>query len=215
MRLAVVVFWTAVVAAPFVSHIAIVTGHLRGVAAGLAALQAVAVGSVAWRSVGLVRIVGLALAAVMLAVVGMRVVLPQSALGALLTTSGVSHAILYSSLLLLFGQTLQPGRRPLVTTLAIRMQDTMTPAMIAYTRSVTVAWCCFFGGQLVMSGLLLAWAPHAIWSLYVNVLDGLLVALMFVGEYGVRRLRFRNVAHVSPLAIIRRFSSDRQALDHG
>jgi uncharacterized membrane protein len=121
----------------------------------------------------------------------------------------------YSSLLLLFGQTLQPGRRPLVTTLAIRMQDIMTPAMIEYTRSVTVAWCCFFAGQLVMSGVLLACAPHAIWSLYINVLDGLLVAVMFAGEYGVRRLRFRHVQHVSPMAIIRRFSSDRRALDHG
>jgi uncharacterized membrane protein len=215
MRFAVVVFWIAVVAAPFVSHIAIVTGRLRGAAVGFAALQAVAVGIVAWRSGGLVRIAGLTLAWVMLAVVGMRVAQPQSALGALLATSGVSHAVLYSSLLLLFGRTLQNGRRPLVTTLAIRMRDNMTPAMIEYTRSVTVAWCCFFAGQLVMSAVLLAWAPHAIWSLYVNVLDGLLVALMFAAEYGVRRLRFRHVAHVSPLAIIRRFSTDRQALDHG
>ena len=214
-RFAVVVFWIAVVAAPLIAHIAIVTGRLRAIAVVFAAVQAVAVAMVAARSSGVVRIVGLGLAAVMVAAVGMRAVLPNSAMGALLTTSGVSHAILYSSLLLLFGQTLQPGRRPLVTTLAIRMQDTMTPAMIDYTRGVTVAWCCFFGGQLLMSAVLLAWAPHAIWSLYVNVLDGPLIAVMFAAEYGVRRLRFRHVAHVSPLTIIRRFSSDRRALDLG
>jgi uncharacterized membrane protein len=157
----------------------------------------------------------LTLAAILLAVVAIRAVNPHGALSALLATSGVSHAFLYSSLLLVFGQTLRHGRRPLVTSMALRLEKSLSPAMMVYTRRVTQAWCGFFAGQLAMSGALLAWAPHAVWSLFVNVLDGPMVALMFAAEYGLRRLRFRDVSHVSPVTIIRSFTRDRAAFENG
>ena len=133
----------------------------------------------------------------------------------LLTISGVSHAILYSSLLLLFGRTLQPGRCPLVTSMARLLEPVLTPAMIVYTRGVTVAWCGFFAGELLVSAMLWLWAPHSVWSLFVNVLDGPLVVAMFIAEYGVRCMVFRGATHVSPITIIRSFAGRRAMGEHG
>lgn len=215
MRAIVILFWASVVAAPFVSHFAIVSGRFTAVAAGFSAVQAVAVGIVGWRARGSMRAISLVLAAFMLVLALLRLLYSSSAAVELITTSGVTHAILYSSLLLLFGQTLQIDRRPLVTVMATRMQGPLTPALSRYTRAVTVAWCCFFAGQLVLSAALFIWAPHAAWSLVVNVLDGPMVLVMFAAEYTVRRLRFRSETHVSPFAIIRSFARDRAVIENG
>jgi uncharacterized membrane protein len=211
----VVLFWGAVVAAPFVQHAAIATGHWFQLASGFAAIQAVAIAIIARQSRGVTRALGLALAAALLTVVAIRIISPEGDLPALLAASGTSHAILYSSLLLLFAQSLRPGRRSLVTTMAIRLEKGLTPAMLVYTRHVTQAWCGFFAGQLIVSALLLVFAPPEVWSLFVNVLDGPLVALMFAAEYGLRRIRFRNMRHVSPFTIIRSFSRERAVLENG
>lgn len=215
LRPLIILFWGAVVAAPFVQHAAITTGRWFGVAVGFGAVQAAAVVIMAGRSRGIVRGLGLALAGVLFTVVTIRLMHPEGAVPALLATSGVSHAVLYGSLLLLFGRTLQRGRVPLVTAMASRLETDLTPEKAIYTRHVTQAWCCVFAGQLLLSGVLLAFAPHAAWSLFVNVLDGPLVAMVFAVEYGIRRLRFRHAHHVSPFTIIRSFSRDRAVTEHG
>ncbi len=119
----------------------------------------------------------------------------------LLAVAGLSHLALFGGLLVLFGATLLPGRTPLVTELAERLDPGFHPGMAGYTRAVTGAWCLFFAAQLLASLLLLLFAPTAAWSLFVNGLDVALVALMFGAEYGVRRLRFRGHEHV-PLATL-------------
>ncbi|MBV9748521.1 MAG: hypothetical protein JO157_06895 [Acetobacteraceae bacterium] len=119
----------------------------------------------------------------------------------LLAVAGLSHLALFGGLLALFGATLLPGRTPLVTQLAERLDPGFHPSMAGYTRAVTWAWCLLFAGELLASLLLLLFAPAAAWSLFVNGLDVALVALMFLGEYGVRRLRFRGREHV-PLATL-------------
>ena len=110
---------------------------------------------------------------------------------------------MFGGLLALFGVTLLPGRTPLVTRFAERLDPGFRPGMAGYTRAVTWAWCLFFAGQLLVSLLLLMLAPAAAWCLFVNGLDAALVAVMFGAEYGVRRLRFRGHEHV-PLATLLR-----------
>lgn len=102
---------------------------------------------------------------------------------------GLPHALAYGFLLWLFGRTLLAGRQPLITSVARRVHGTLKPEIEAYTRGVTLAWCLFFIGQLVVSALLFALAPADIWLLFVGLLNVPLLAIMFLGEYLCRVIR--------------------------
>lgn len=121
---------------------------------------------------------------------------------------GIPHAAVYALLLWHFGRTLGPGAEPLVTRLARRVHGTLPPAMAAYARRVTIAWCIFFAAQLVISALLFGFASLNLWSLYINFLNFPLLALMFIGEYAYRRIRHRDFLHASFLDGVRAFSHD-------
>jgi uncharacterized membrane protein len=117
-----------------------------------------------------------------------------------------THAALYLGLLLLFGRTLLPRREALVTRLARRFEDPLPPVVARYTRGVTWAWALFAAGQLAASALLLALAPAATWSFFVNALEWPLIAAMFLGEYACRLLVVPRRHRVGPLAAIRAFA---------
>jgi hypothetical protein len=110
----------------------------------------------------------------------------------LVAASAALHASIYVPLLVIFGVTLLPGRAPLITALARKMYGDIPAEMVTYTRGVTWAWCCFFAAQLCTSLILILWAPIVAWSLFVNVLDLPLVALMFAGEQVFRIVRLHN-----------------------
>lgn len=118
----------------------------------------------------------------------------------------VPHAAIYLFLLGLFGRTLVRGREALITAVARRIHGTLKPEIEAYTRRVTFAWCCFFAGQLAVSASLFAWAPLATWSLFVNVLNLPLLALMFAAEYGYRVTRYPEHPRASLAAMLKGFS---------
>jgi uncharacterized membrane protein len=103
--------------------------------------------------------------------------------GPLRLALAVPHAAIYFFLLWWFGRTLQRDSEPLITGIARRVHGTLAPEIEAYTRRVTLAWCGFFAAQIVVSALLVAFAPLDIWSLFVGVLNIPLIALMFVGEH--------------------------------
>ncbi len=102
------------------------------------------------------------------------------------TVSALSHWGIYISLLVMFGLTLRPGREPLITAMARRMQGELSHEMLRYTRRVTFAWCCFFALQLTLSVTLFCFAPLVVWSIFVNILDIPMVVAMFSGEYFCR-----------------------------
>ena len=203
-RGAQVLAWAAVIPMPFLTHLALTTGQSIG-AVGLAVLQAGILAVVAWRrEPAWQRWLG------GMAALGLLLLAARWTGGlALIVSAGASHAIIYCSLLVLFVQSLRPGRTALVTILAIRVRGALTPAERAYTRIVTKAWCVFFVGQVCASALLLAFAPTRAWSLFVNVLDAPLVVALFLAESAVRRWRFRGQRHASPLAVARAFMRDR------
>jgi uncharacterized membrane protein len=105
----------------------------------------------------------------------------------LLALNGMSHAAAYLILLMYFGRTLAGSAEPLITKFARRVHGTLLPAMEAYTRRLTVAWCVFFAAQIVVSALLYLFAPLDAWSIFVNLLNLPLMLLMFFGE-GVYRV---------------------------
>ena len=115
---------------------------------------------------------------------------------------GIPHAAVYLGLLWLFGLTLLFGQEPLITRLARRVHGLLQPDHEAYTRRLTAVWCVFFAAQLVASALLSRFASPASWSFFVNLLNFPLLALMFVGEYGYRVIRYPDFPRTSiPMAI--------------
>jgi len=189
----------AAVASPFVSHMALATGAGAGVALPLAGVQALAAGLLLWGA-GQRWLAVLGPAALLGALwLGAR----HSAADGLLAGAGVSHALLYGALLAGFGVTLLPGRVPLVTAIARRLNPNFHAGMEGYTRGVTAAWCGFFAGQIVVSALLLWLAPVSVWGLFVTILNLPLVVLMALVEYAVRRRRFPGEARTPLLATIR------------
>lgn len=123
-------------------------------------------------------------------------------------TYGVPHAAAYLFLLWLFARTLRGGQDPLVSRVARRVHGTLAPEMEAYTRRVTLAWCVFFAGQVAVSVLLLAFAPLEAWSLFVNVLNVPLLALMFTAEYLYRVTHYPDHPRATLPGMLRAFVRD-------
>ena len=121
---------------------------------------------------------------------------------------GIPHAAIYLFLLWLFGRTLLHGNEPLITRLARRVHGVLQPDLEAYTRGLTATWCGFFAAQLVISGLLFEFASPGSWSLFVNLMNFPLLALMFVGEYLYRVTRHPRFPHASIPTAINAFMHD-------
>jgi uncharacterized membrane protein len=129
--------------------------------------------------------------------------------------SGLCHATAYASLLAWFAGSLRPGREPVITGFARRVRRTMPDRVVRYTRRVTMAWCGFFALQLAMSALLLAFAPQAVWSMFVNLLNLPLIAAMMLGEFACRWVLFRNEPHTSLATTLRSLKSMRAPTARG
>lgn len=100
-----------------------------------------------------------------------------------------------ASLLILFGRTLRPGQQPLITRLAKLYRGRLEPRVAGYTRQITWAWSIVFAGLLIEIVVLALFAPLATASLFANVLNYILVAALFVIEYGIRRWRLADLEH--------------------
>lgn len=100
----------------------------------------------------------------------------------------VQHVGINAMLCLVFGRTLAPGARPMVSLLAEMVHGPLTPRLVRYTRAVTWAWVGYFALTAGTSMLLFTLAPNAVWSAFVNLLSLPLLGAMFAGEYLVRCL---------------------------
>ena len=110
----------------------------------------------------------------------------------------------------LFGRTLAAGREPMIARFARLERGAELPADLArYTRALTAAWTGFFAAMAAVSLGLALWGSVLAWSLFTNVINYALVALFFVAEYVVRRVRFRHYRHLSPLEVMRRLHTYR------
>ena len=108
-------------------------------------------------------------------------------------------------LFITFGRTLIAGRQPLCTRFAQAVHAVVTPQHEIYTRQVTIAWTLFFAAMALASTLLFFLAPLVTWSVFANFLTLPLVALMFIGEYGVRRWVLPETRHMHILDAVRAF----------
>jgi uncharacterized membrane protein len=115
----------------------------------------------------------------------------------------VQHLGINGFLGILFARTLRDGRTPLCTAIAKNARPQMSDAVMRYTRQVTMAWATFFACVTTTSAALFFFAPIEVWSAFANLMTPPLVALMFVGEYLVRRCILPRNEHRGFLATVR------------
>jgi uncharacterized membrane protein len=119
----------------------------------------------------------------------------------------LQHVGIQLLLCMTFARTLIAGRQPLCTRFAeaVHAPSPLTPQHEIYARQVTVAWSLFFLAMALVSTLLFFLAPLATWSVFANLLTLPLVALMFIGEYWVRRWLLPNLRHTHILDAVRAY----------
>lgn len=133
---------------------------------------------------------------------------PGQSVPGMAAVSGIAHGAAYVFLLWVFARTLAQGREPLISRYSRAVHGSLPPAMARYTRQVTIAWCVFFAGQLLVSVLLLAFAPLGAWSLFINLLNLPLLAVMFVGQLAFGAIRHPELPRTSILQAFRAFTRD-------
>jgi uncharacterized membrane protein len=93
----------------------------------------------------------------------------------------------------LFGHTLARGSVPLVERLARLLQPAgvpLEPGVVEYTGLLTKLWTALFILLAATNLVLAVFATRATWSLFANVLNYLIVAILFLIEFAYRRRRF-------------------------
>jgi uncharacterized membrane protein len=101
----------------------------------------------------------------------------------------------------LFALTLRAGREPMISTFARLERGVLEPDLARYTRRLTGVWVAFFVGAAATSAWLAYAAPPAVWAWFVAAGNHVAVAMLFVGEWALRRWRFPQYRHASPLAL--------------
>jgi uncharacterized membrane protein len=114
-----------------------------------------------------------------------------------------SPLLIYLILAWLFGGTLHPGGKPMVSRFAELEQGDLSVELACYTRRLTYLWTIFFLFMAFVSIVLAVVAPIEVWSLFNNLVSYLMVATLFLGEFVWRHYRFPALRHASPLRLIR------------
>jgi uncharacterized membrane protein len=118
----------------------------------------------------------------------------------------LEHAAINLTLAFVFGRTLLAGREALVTRFARVVHGGVSPALLAYSRKVTIAWTAFFLAMLLASAVLYAAQWMTAWSLLVNFVNPALLGVMFVVEYAVRHRVLPDLERIGVLGGIMAFS---------
>jgi len=127
----------------------------------------------------------------------------------------LQHAGIHLALAWSFGLSLRTGSTPLITAMAQRLHQQFSPALRAYTRTLTAAWVAYFVGMVMLSALLYLLAPWPWWSLFCNLFTPLAAVLFFVGEYVLRYLRHPEFERVSLRATLAAYRANAAAAQGG
>jgi len=111
-----------------------------------------------------------------------------------------------------FAATLRQGETPLIVGIAEIDQGALEPKFARYLRALTQAWAIFFVAMAGLSLLLMLYAPFEWWSLFVNVLTWPLIGMMFIAEWVVRRVGFKQLPPHTPLHIATKILAYRKQL---
>jgi len=96
---------------------------------------------------------------------------------------------------IVFFNTLLPGKEPLVTDIGEKSRGPLSPEMRRYTKGVTILWAIACGAMFLSSVLLPVFASHETWSLFANLLNYAILAILFFVEFVYRCWRFPDHNH--------------------
>lgn len=145
----------------------------------------------------------------LLAGVGLLVVVARGGIGPVARLYVAQHVGIHFALCLSFGLSLWRSPLSLIGQIAQRVHGSLTPAMVAYTRRVTVVWTGYFLGMALLSLWVYARWSWDSWSLLANVVTPLAIALLFVGEYLLRYRLHPEFERSTLLSAVRAYSRPR------
>ena len=114
-----------------------------------------------------------------------------------------------------FGQTLLPGRTPLIEQVVqlLHAPDAVPEdAALVYARRLTLAWTILFIALASTNLLLALFAEPEQWSLFANLIAYVIVVAFFAVEYAYRRRRFPNQPYRNMLEFVQRLLASLPAL---
>lgn len=103
----------------------------------------------------------------------------------------VMPVLINVGLLVTFASSLR-GPMPLIERFARMQQTELSAAQRAHCRQATSAWVVFFALNASVAGVLALFAPLAWWAAYNGGIAYGVMGMMFIGEYVVRKVRFRE-----------------------
>lgn len=89
--------------------------------------------------------------------------------------------------------SLRRGHTPLITRIAIQIQSPLPEQITHYTRRLTLLWAVVIAALMGVELGLILFGTTRDWSRYANGYAYLMIAAVFIIEYGYRRLRFRHL----------------------
>lgn len=102
-------------------------------------------------------------------------------------------------LMILFAHTLRAGRTPLIERfMRLEYAGAPPPPLCRYGRQLTFLWSGFFAASALTAIALAMFAPLALWSLWVNILNFVLIALIYTAQYAYLYWRYRAYELHSP-----------------
>lgn len=117
----------------------------------------------------------------------------------------LEHESLQWVLFITFARTLFANRQPLCSQFAEIVHGQLSPAHAHYAHQVTIAWTLFFAIMILTSTWLFFMHPIATWSVFANFIFLPLVALMFIVEYGIRKVLQPELARTGIMDAVRAF----------
>lgn len=105
--------------------------------------------------------------------------------------SKLSPLLIHFSLFSLFGYSLKTT--PLIERFARMDFPELPPGIAEYCRNLTIVWTAFFALNIVACIWMAIYGNNKFWALYNGLFVYLLIALLVVGEYVWRRLRFPDL----------------------
>jgi len=110
-----------------------------------------------------------------------------------------------------FARSLRNGP-PLAERFARSIEEDLPDFTIPYCRKLTIAWSVFLAANSVFMLVLAIAAPVSWWALYTGLISYLIIGALFVGEFLLRKLWFRNYTDTAADRILRWiFPPDRTA----
>ena len=99
------------------------------------------------------------------------------------------------SLLIIFGSSLLPGKEALITAIGEASRGPLTTTMRRYTYWLTACWCGLFVIMAILSTTLLLIGKQSLWFWFTNVFNYVIVSILFIGEFYLRKKLFPEHNH--------------------